>query len=78
MLYARHAQMSNGRYTSWTAGLPYRETAARRSLLLDGENQEERGLIYGDLGTSEALVFILLLITAAVVALEFAILRPRH
>lgn len=48
MFYARHAQMSNGRYTSWTVGLPYRETAARRSLLLDGENQEERGLIYGE------------------------------
>lgn len=38
----------------------------------------QRGLIYGDLGTSEALVLILLLITAAIVAVEFALLRPKH
>ena len=38
----------------------------------------QRGFIYGDLGAAEAMVTILLLITIAIVAVEFALLRPRH
>jgi len=38
----------------------------------------QRGFVYGDLGASAAMVFVLLLITVAVVAVEFALLRPRH
>ncbi|CAA9553162.1 MAG: hypothetical protein AVDCRST_MAG73-3133 [uncultured Thermomicrobiales bacterium] len=38
----------------------------------------QRGFVYGDLGASAAMVFVLLLITVVVVAVEFALLRPRH
>ncbi len=38
----------------------------------------QRGFVYGDLGASSAMVLVLLLITVVVVAVEFALLRPRH
>lgn len=38
----------------------------------------QRGFVYGDLGASSAMVLVLLLITVIVVAVEFAVLRPRH
>ena len=38
----------------------------------------QRGFTYGDLGASSAMVLVLLLITVVVVAVEFAVLRPRH
>ena len=38
----------------------------------------QRGFVYGDLGASSAMVLVLLLITVVVVAIEFALLRPRH
>lgn len=38
----------------------------------------QRGFVYGDLGASSAMVLVLLAITVAIVAAEFALLRPRH
>lgn len=38
----------------------------------------QRGLVYGDLGASSAMVLVLLAITLVVVAVEFALLRPQH
>lgn len=38
----------------------------------------KRGFVYGDLGSSAAMVLILLLIMAVVVILEFLMLRPQH
>lgn len=38
----------------------------------------QRGFVYGDLGASSAMVLVLLLLTVVVVAVEFALLRPRH
>lgn len=38
----------------------------------------ERGFIYSDFGASAAMVIILLAISLVVVAVEFALLRPRH
>jgi multiple sugar transport system permease protein len=38
----------------------------------------QRGFVYGDLGASSAMVLVLLAITVAVVAIEFALLRPSH
>jgi multiple sugar transport system permease protein len=37
----------------------------------------KRGFVYGDLGSSEAMVTILLGILCVIIALQFAILRPR-
>jgi len=38
----------------------------------------QRGFVYGDLGASTAMVTVLLLILMVVVAIQFALLRPRH
>jgi hypothetical protein len=47
-LYARHAELSNGRQSSWAAGLPFREPASRWSLLVDGDAGDERVLAFGE------------------------------
>lgn len=38
----------------------------------------KRGFVYGDLGSSAAMVLILLLVMAVVVTIEFLLLRPQH
>lgn len=38
----------------------------------------QRGFVYSDLGASAAMTLILLAMTGAVVAVQFALLRPRH
>jgi multiple sugar transport system permease protein len=38
----------------------------------------KRGFVYGDLGSSAAMVLILLVVMAVVVILEFLMLRPQH
>lgn len=38
----------------------------------------KRGFVYGDLGSSAAMVLILLVVMAVVVILEFVLLRPQH
>jgi len=38
----------------------------------------KRGFVYGDLGASEAMVSILLVVMCSILALQFAFLRPKH
>jgi hypothetical protein len=47
-VWARHAELSNGTQTVWSAALPFRETASRGSATFFGALVEEHALQYGD------------------------------
>lgn len=55
ILFAYHAQLSNGRYSAWVIGVPFRETAARTSVTFEGEATAEHFLAYGPAGPATAL-----------------------
>lgn len=48
LLFLRHARHSNGRHTTWSVGLPFRESASRAALVLEGESRDEQVLTYGE------------------------------
>jgi hypothetical protein len=47
-IWVGHYALSNGRVTAWSAGLPFREAAARFSAMIDGEIAQEQYLIFGE------------------------------
>lgn len=47
-LLARYADLSDGRRGQWRVGLPFYQTAARRSIETDGEAATDRALVFRD------------------------------